>query len=645
MRLLEGGNVFKDELGRPLTRRINQNEVMPTVKWLEQLTGLDLTSDLADDGLPAKWLGSTGRKSSSGDLDLAVDAREINKETLEGILQKYAEQIKQDPGSVVKKFGISVHFKAPINGDPDNGYVQSDFMFGKNPLWMQFMLSNDPNSNYRGEHRNIMLSSLAKASGYKINQSDGMVDRVTGKLVTDDPERIARMLLNPNASRRDLRSVEHITRALKMDPKRGEKLHDFIDYMNRSGVQYDPDLLESESNFLARLRDRVVNQGMAVIIEQPKIDEEIIAEAEEAGVGGKAKGIEHLEDLVFRLGKAGISQAIEIVHGAAKNPKETTTVKWDGKPAVIFGRKPATGEFVLTDGSGFDAKGYDGLATSPEMMAQIQSMRKGDRAQLIEIYRRLFPVLDAALPKDFRGYVKGDLLYMSQPEIVNNKFEFRPNEVTYRIPVQSNLGKAISKSNIGVAMHTMYADQGAARQPLQGIQFQPVPGLLLIEPHFSQPQAIKPNPRHIAALQDILNKHGSQIDSLFHPTTMREFRIADLAKLFVSFVNSKVGQNLNPANILHDLGVYLKHTVSENKYRNIIAYLEDPNRKIGLRAVFRAFLLLHEIKEDIRAQLDMQHPGQEGWVMATPSGYAKAVGRFNPEAFAARNRARNNPRT
>jgi hypothetical protein len=42
-------------------------------------------------------------------------------------------------------------------------------------------------------------------------------------------------------------------------------------------------------------------------------------------------------------------------------------------------------------------------------------------------------------------------------------------------------------------------------------------------------------------------------------------------------------------------------------------------------------------------QADTEHPGQEGWVMATPVGYAKAVNRFDPNAFAAQNRQRNNP--
>jgi hypothetical protein len=46
---------------------------------------------------------------------------------------------------------------------------------------------------------------------------------------------------------------------------------------------------------------------------------------------------------------------------------------------------------------------------------------------------------------------------------------------------------------------------------------------------------------------------------------------------------------------------------------------------------------------DILKQADLEHPGQEGWVMATPAGYAKAVNRFDPNAFAAQNRQRNNP--
>jgi hypothetical protein len=52
------------------------------------------------------------------------------------------------------------------------------------------------------------------------------------------------------------------------------------------------------------------------------------------------------------------------------------------------------------------------------------------------------------------------------------------------------------------------------------------------------------------------------------------------------------------------------------------------------------FLLLHDLKLDILRNLDLKDPGHEGWVMATPAGYGKAVNRFD---FTARNSARNNP--
>jgi hypothetical protein len=45
---------------------------------------------------------------------------------------------------------------------------------------------------------------------------------------------------------------------------------------------------------------------------------------------------------------------------------------------------------------------------------------------------------------------------------------------------------------------------------------------------------------------------------------------------------------------------------------------------------------------DILNQLDLQHPGQEGWVMSTHAGMAKAVNRL-AGGFTAANRLINNP--
>ena len=633
MQINEGGNVFKDAQGVPLTQRINLIDIKPTVAWLEQVTGLPLLDNM---------LGSTGLKPSSGDLDLAVDANTVSKDELFNRLSAYVQQHGEDPKNWVKKSGISVHFKTPIGAKANTGFVQTDFMFMTDVPWSKFVLRGDPNSAYKGALRNIMLNSMAKSMGYKLNQNAGLQDRATNQLITNDPDKVAKILLNPQATRDDLLSVENILEALKNDPKKAAKIADFKEHMAREGIPFDEPVQESDVYFMARLRDRIVNQGYQALVE-----------AEQAGIGGKAKGIEHLEDMVFRNGTAGIKQALDIVRHAAAAPGETTTVKWDGKPAVIFGRKPSTGEFVLTDGSGFEAKGYDGLFTSPKAitanMAQrdanaVAKGKAGNRVeQLAPIYTELWPMLNAALPRDFRGYVKGDLLYMDTPPVENGRYVFTPNTVTYRIPVNSALGKRIGASRVGVAMHTMYADQDAPREPLKGVAFNNVPGLLLADPATSVPSSIVPDAGKVKQLQNIVATQGANINRLFDPAAMRDAKIADLARLCVDYVNTKVGQRLNPQTLLPEFGKWLQGKVTVPKYNNIANYVNEPQRRAGMEAAFEAFLLLHDIKEGIRAQLDAQHPGQEGWVMATPAGYSKAVGRFGSDAFAAQNRAKNNP--
>ena len=652
MILSEGGNVFKDVNGAELTRRINRADVLPTIQWLEAVTGQDFSRDLDSNNVPIKWLGSTGRKSSSGDLDLAVDKKIISKEQLRDILIQWARSqgiADQDIANSAKNksgwvqlSGDSVHFRAPIQGDPRRGFVQTDFIFVPNLRWGVFYYSSGPDSAYKGLYRNILLSSLAKAQGLKVSNL-GVIDRQTNEVITQDPGQAARMLLNDQATQKNLSTVEEIYAALAADPNRDAKLRDFRELLAREGLDEPGVVRESDVHFLAKLRDRIVNQGMQPLIEAESTNPYRIYEAETSGVGGRAKGIEHLEDLVFRQGTTGIRSALNIVRDAAAQPRETVTVKWDGKPAVIFGRKPSTGEFVVTDGSGFDAKGYDGLATSPSMMAQIQNARGPNRENLIAIYSRLFPILNAALPKDYRGYIKGDLIYTDTPPVITGAYQFRPNEVEYRIPVNSPLGQKIGNSTIGLAVHSRYNDQGSPRQPIGDINFAPVNGLMLEKP--VSLDTLVPDKTSIAQIRSLASQHGTKINALLNPVDLRANKITDFAKLAIDYVNKLVGQELPDSNQLV-LGFleYLRNTQTPQKFARIIQYLQQsPTNQTALAAAFRAFELLHTLKVDIQQQGDQAHPGQEGWVLATPSGYAKAVSRFNPQAFAALNRARNNP--
>ena len=635
MNILEGGNVFKNGDGQALTQRINQSDVKPTLAWLEEmLPGLDLQNNT---------LGSTGIKDTSGDLDIAVDASQVTKEQLVAQLSRWAQSHGFKPEEYVKKSGSAVHFKTPIDGRPNLGYVQTDFMFLNDVPWSKFVLGAMPvDSKYKGRERNVLMNSIAKSLGYKLNQNTGIADRATNKLISNDPDAVAKLLLNRTATRQDLASVESILQALSTDPKRDAKLADFRQHMEREGLPFmesQPEPLYTEVsdvNFLARLRDRIVNQGMQVIVE---------AEVQ----GGRAKGIEHLEDYVFRNGSTGIKKALDIIKHTSADTGRTTTVKWDGKPALVFGRD-ATGTFILTDVSGFGAKGYNGLFTSPRQVTTHLAARDAEAAaqgkpatrvqDLAPIYNKLWGMLDAAVPPNYRGFVQGDLLYMTTPPLESGNYVFRPNAIEYRIPAASEVGQRIGDSDVGIAMHTRYAEPGAPKEPLGNVEFKRVPGLLLLEPVYAK-ENVKPSKDLVQQLKDIYNTQSAAIDGLFNPVELRALQITDLPKLCVDYINSRVGTGFDQ--LLAQFGPWLQQKITPKKFNNIVEYLQSPRSNLGgMAAAFTAWELLHDIKMDILGQLDLQHPGQEGWVMATPGGMAKAVNRL-AGGFTAANRQINNP--
>ena len=642
-KLLEGGNVFKTKDGEPRTQRINRADVPATINWIEQVTGIDFPKD--------RWLGSTGKKPTSGDLDLAVDLNEVSKEQLAGILTQFVQSQGLDPREYVVKKG-EVHLCTPIGGDANRGFVQTDFMFFPNLDWGGFFYSGGEDSEYKGVNRNILMSSIAKQQGLKVG-ANGMFSRTTNELVRGgmDPDYVASVLLGRGATRDNLKNVESIYAALSNDPDREAKTADFREYLAREGMR-EPEMTvrESDANFLARLRDRIVNQGMTPLIETKRSYQ--LYEQEPAAVGGKAKGIEHLEDYIFRSGSAGVDRALQIADSFYDDPK-TGSVKWDGKPAVVFGRKPDTGEFVLTDDAGFTASGYDGLFTSPDAIADDMARRdanaaaKGNAATriqtLLPTYETIWPYLEAATPENFRGYVKGDLLYITTPEVEAGNLVFQPNTVAYRIPVASDIGKRIASSEVGVAVHTMYADTDAPKQPLSKVKFNPVPGLFLIEPIYAQ--AVPKNNAIVKQIKTLLRQNRAVIDTLFNPMELRAMKITDLAKLAIDYINKRVDPRHAAytgdfSDLVPGFMAWLQQTQTPQKVSNIAQYLRSPtSNEQGLAAAFLLFELLHDLKLDLLGKLDAQVPGNEGWVFATPVGYGKAVNRFD---FTARNKARNN---
>jgi hypothetical protein len=628
MKLLEGGNVFKDAQGQPLTQRIDLADVPATIAWIEKISGIKFPQD--------RWIGSTGRKPTSGDLDLAVDVNEFSKEDVVSRLMPFVTAQQEDAKSWIKKGG-EVHLRTPIGGNPANGYVQTDFMFFPNVDWGTFYYAGGEDSAYKGMNRNVLMSSIAKQLGLKIG-ANGMFSRATNQLVPNglDPDYVAQTLLGPTATRNNLRNVESIYAALAKDQQRDAKLADFREYLKREGLN-EPMLRENDVGFLGRLRDRIVNQGMSALIEKESSNPYYLYEA-------KNPRIPYIEDLVFQKGLAGVREALDIIKQTAENTRQYATIKWDGSPAVIFGRNDA-GQFMLTDKAGATAVGYEGLATSPEQIARIMAQRdqtaaaKGNRADRVEkllpMYQELWPYLEAATPKNFRGYFKGDMLYSSADPVTADAglLLFQPNKmggIPYRIPENSPLGQRIKDSKIGLAIHTYMDDPAGAEQSVTDPEskLKKVPGLMVTGATVNDLQNLKLNRKIMSELSSYARGENAQaLQGLLNPTELRALQITDLPKLMEDFINSLKGTDYSNATP-QAFGEWLKTKVTPRKYNNIVEYLQSPRSNIlGMSVAFAIWNKLHELKIDLQRQLDLQQPGQEGWVFSTPAGRAKLVSR------------------
>lgn len=227
VQIVEGGNVFKSKEGEILTQRINQADVEPTVRFLEHITGLELVPHM---------LGTTGKKPTSGDLDIGMPEG-VTKEDLVAKLSAWCAQNGIDPKTAVKKSGISVHFRSPIGGAQDRGHVQVDFMFIPNLDFAKFSMAADPQSQYKDANKHVVLSAVAKHHGFKWSPTQGLISRTTNDVVSTNPDEIAQMLLGNGKNRGDLTSVEAVVNALEGNPDRDAILADARETLGREGIE------------------------------------------------------------------------------------------------------------------------------------------------------------------------------------------------------------------------------------------------------------------------------------------------------------------------------------------------------------------------------------------------------------------------
>lgn len=357
--------------------------------------------------------------------------------------------------------------------------------------------------------------------------------------------------------------------------------------------------------------------------------------------------IQHAEDILFWEGSAGAKRVIHSLEQMSKEGHKDVTVKWDGSPAVIFGRDEA-GNFILTDKSGFTAKGYDGRAKSAEELEAMLKARKGYQnnpegyGKLVDAMVSIYPLFEQAVPADYRGFFKGDMLYFTTPDLQDGQYVFKPQLVQYSVDANSELGKKIGASKTGVVIHRQ-VDPDGTEQPLQDPDIFQGTDVLVVPPVTAE-KPVKVDTRGIDLLKRTVSKYGAQIDDLLNPAELAARQLKNLPDILYSYCNSKVDTDFSNlgADFMQWLGT---SKLTQRKRDNLTAYLQE--HQAGFQAVWIMYNAIVKIKDDIVNKFDSQGmavkqsipghgEGGEGYVLAHPDGDIKLVPR---EFFSKANRA------
>lgn len=165
----------------------------------------------------------------------------------------------------------------------------------------------------------------------------------------------------------------------------------------------------------------------------------------------------HIEDLILDGGVKGARQAIlalrsmrDMLSGNAKAPMDIT-VKWDGAPALFAGEDPRDGQFFVAKKGIFNA--------NPKVYknhADIDADTSGD------LNRKLKIAFDNLKGLGVKGVIQGDFMFEKKDlkkENINGEphITFHPNTIVYAVPAKSQIGKEISKAEVGIVWHTSYS--------------------------------------------------------------------------------------------------------------------------------------------------------------------------------------------
>jgi len=361
------------------------------------------------------------------------------------------------------------------------------------------------------------------------------------------------------------------------------------------------------------------------------------------------KHLEHLEDEMLNYGVEGCKAAVSFLKelrkmlGQQENSGFMQT-KWDGAPSIICGTHPETGLFFVGTKSVFN-KTEPKVCYSDET---IDAWYEGDLAEKLKYSLKYFSELK------IDGVVQGDLLFTTdlRKEKVNGEelYTFRPNTITYGIPVSHDIGKKAGRAKIGVVFHTHYTgDELATMQARAGAKVQGSNNALVVQNDtpmdrvgFSRTEMSKFD-RYVSKIERMCGICGDFLDELVGAqgkTGDAKFHISSFLK---PFFNDQIRNARSIANVdeaMYDLlNFYEEKTNKElskiktvanlTKKRNLVYGSQNyvVNNVYKFKAMLALYKELQAVKQMVIDKLDHLEEfrtfvqTEKGYKVTTPEGY------------------------
>ena len=313
--------------------------------------------------------------------------------------------------------------------------------------------------------------------------------------------------------------------------------------------------------------------------------------------------LEHPEDLVFLGDEQGAKEAIKQIENTIKSPN-SITIKWDGYPALIFGRGK-DGRFSVMDKHMFNKKDGTGRQVfSPQEFKAYDEARGVNRGDLYSIIERVWPGLEAS--DRGAGFYWGDLLF-SEPLVDNDgvfRFKANPGGISYTVDADSEIGHLLTDKQAAIAVHQYIPPNAMTTDEAESLNgsigtlknnstVAIVPSKMPITPN------LKINSKLKQKAEAEINQNSNAVKALFQtaPQARNGFNM-----LFTVYVNKKIVSG-DLSNLYNGFVEFIKNRKMTDSMRNkLMMHFEA--HKDGIVGAFKIWIALYNLKQNVVDQLD-----------------------------------------